>query len=276
MKNKTAQTQFTKMKRIKNFTLEILGATILSAGLYACSNDNEAKMSNTEYAKPSVETTFQAKNVSGDLISFMTIRESISDAPYKIFNVYGIDKIEVFNSEETLEYTLLSHSEIFFGYKGKALQLNNKKLIVKRDRMYIDGINNVFIQYVGGEFLVKEEGLTFNLDTVTQDELEMIKPESALLIELLGDFTTTYGDGPKHNRPCQGSKIYTETSFGMTQAAAGSSLEHAIEEMQGSGKLDGCTKLHTTPEYNSIAWGFIHSAAISFCCDGKGGAGGSW
>ena len=31
------------MKRIKNFTLGILGVTFLSLGLYACSNDNETE-----------------------------------------------------------------------------------------------------------------------------------------------------------------------------------------------------------------------------------------
>lgn len=35
------------MKRIKNFTLGILGATILSLGLYACNNDNEVIPTNS-------------------------------------------------------------------------------------------------------------------------------------------------------------------------------------------------------------------------------------
>lgn len=35
------------MKKIKNFTLGLLGATILSLGLYACSNDEQATTSNT-------------------------------------------------------------------------------------------------------------------------------------------------------------------------------------------------------------------------------------
>ncbi len=36
------------MKRIKNFTLGILGATILSLGLYACSNDDATANNTTE------------------------------------------------------------------------------------------------------------------------------------------------------------------------------------------------------------------------------------
>lgn len=35
------------MKRIKNLTLGVIGATILSLGLYACSNDNETTTTNT-------------------------------------------------------------------------------------------------------------------------------------------------------------------------------------------------------------------------------------
>lgn len=35
------------MKRIKNLTLGILGATVLSFGLYACSNDDSSSSSNT-------------------------------------------------------------------------------------------------------------------------------------------------------------------------------------------------------------------------------------
>lgn len=35
------------MKRIKNFSLGILGVSFLSLGLYACSNDEETTTNNT-------------------------------------------------------------------------------------------------------------------------------------------------------------------------------------------------------------------------------------
>jgi len=47
------------MKRIKNFTLGILGATILSLGLYACSNDDAATANTT-----TEQTTMAAKAFS--------------------------------------------------------------------------------------------------------------------------------------------------------------------------------------------------------------------
>lgn len=48
------------MKRIKNFTLGILGATILSLGLYACSNDDGATTTNLSSEK----TTFASKEAT--------------------------------------------------------------------------------------------------------------------------------------------------------------------------------------------------------------------
>src|SRR5690606_41464970 len=47
------------MTRIKNFTLGILGATILSLGLYACSNDNETTTNNN----PTEQTTVAGKEI---------------------------------------------------------------------------------------------------------------------------------------------------------------------------------------------------------------------
>lgn len=52
------------MKRIKNLTLGVIGATILSLGLYACSNDDATTNNNT----PTEQTTLSAKLISNSEI----------------------------------------------------------------------------------------------------------------------------------------------------------------------------------------------------------------
>src|SRR5690606_16463420 len=78
IKNKNTLQKHLKMKRIKNFTLGILGATVLSFGLYACSNDDRSEDVTTE------QNVMAARENKNDIRSlFFTENIAIGDARAK-------------------------------------------------------------------------------------------------------------------------------------------------------------------------------------------------
>ena len=74
------------MKKIKNLTLGILGATILSLGLYACSNDNEATTNTTSEQKNVL--AFKSNETYEKEILFEKIKKEFSaNSDLKLVNV---------------------------------------------------------------------------------------------------------------------------------------------------------------------------------------------
>lgn len=91
------------MKNFKKITLGLLGATILSLGLYACSNDNDATKTNLNELKES-ETIKSAKtNMLGDFKNYMLRNNLIENPEFlnleKSF-IREIDGVEVINLVE--------------------------------------------------------------------------------------------------------------------------------------------------------------------------------
>lgn len=103
------------MKRIKNFTLGILGATILSLGLYACSNDNETTAENS-----STGNILASKMTTGfPLLKYGKFNYSFDGQIFKKHNLEGnldyflnIDSVDDFNIKEDKDgMTIISDTQ---------------------------------------------------------------------------------------------------------------------------------------------------------------------
>lgn len=89
------------MKRIKNFTLGILGATILSLSLYACSNDNETGLNNNS-AEKSIYLQKGIGNIEGLMVnpSYLILENQVLDL-VEVLNEKGVNNISDLSESES-------------------------------------------------------------------------------------------------------------------------------------------------------------------------------
>jgi len=150
IKNRDRLQKHFKMKRIKNLTLGILGATVLSFGLYACSNDDSIK--NNQNSSEVVglaksDLNFIKMNLPKEIQSFHSdyisviesvtyindegvekeglVRLSIPDSEYKIVNIeFSQDLIEFMSIDENY---FINNSEDFMTAYGDPENNSDKK-----------------------------------------------------------------------------------------------------------------------------------------------------
>lgn len=86
-------------------------------------------------------------------------------------------------------------------------------------------------------------------------------------------YKTDFNDTSLYSRPCDSKFQQYVIGYGLTNGGAVSDMESGIQTAWQEGDLD-CTPLDSTPQMDSI--GIFITATTSFCCDGKGGGGGTW
>ncbi|WCM41210.1 hypothetical protein MG290_09595 [Flavobacterium sp. CBA20B-1] len=143
------------MKKIKNFTLGLLGATILSLGLYACSNDNETTTnSSTEQKGMAAKDGYNSAIINDlDFKNFLfegfSAMERLDNEKIVLFK--GVE-INESNTNIVIEAFGYSDKEEFFDYRKKQ-NLRLKRLDEKygffklADSIKLEVINNGLIKY---------------------------------------------------------------------------------------------------------------------------------
>lgn len=139
------------MKRIKNFTLKILGATILSLGLYACNNDDTTPV----VVENKIEETIKGKwfyygeeelDANGKIEAFWDLSEKECNSGYIVLKSGNIkeeqhsdvdEDCEKYDYPGTWSYEKTSNTLTFIdeedGYivKGKIIIANTNELRIK-------------------------------------------------------------------------------------------------------------------------------------------------
>lgn len=246
MKNKTAQTQFTKKKRIKNFTLEILGATILSAGLYACSNDNETTDNSTS-------TTIQPSGVANKISYLNNSTDLVSDL---FFNL-GVEEIEVI--ENLYNIKTFKH----FNFRGTDYDMKNFSFFIQNDVIYLnDGIG---LSLVKEELVIEGELKELRGEDFANIEvgvLSMIKYEVLLSVD--NKISSDKRKTPINiGAPCSFSNTYYCVGFGLTNSAAQADCDATFASYEAAGSYIGCEVIGNKEPVGGT-FGFLW--AFTLCC----------
>ena len=168
------------MKKMKNLTLWVIGATMLSLGLYACSNDNEATVTNNNttqqntIASSQVLTNFKVKYQN---LNYEIINENIF---HIIDSSNGVHPVQV-KSNGNLRLDKISETEaILFEETAQKEYARLKIIEIKEDLVYMD--------------VVLHNGKVFN-------NIEMPKTTlgwgvlGPILVELIGQIIDYIGGG---------------------------------------------------------------------------------
>ncbi|MBA5793028.1 hypothetical protein H1R17_05835 [Flavobacterium sp. xlx-214] len=254
------------MKKIKNLTLGILGATILSVGLYACSNDNEATTSNNTTTE---QSTIAAKEALDENLT--TIYSNLTK---KAFGTYLIQNgvLDVKIKEEIDNgFIFTFETEKNFGFSTQSFNLANYNFKISNNKL---SLNNYSIQKVKSEYIFYKNNNVIEVE----NKDEILKDFDFIILgivydELSKDSLITYQEHIKNYSnqsssstvPCPWWNTKTITGIGWTSGSAKSDLHFATIQNANEGDLVGCRSLGGV-EVNSKLDGLYFTAVQSFCC----------
>ncbi len=172
------------MKRIKNFTLGILGATILSLGLYACSND-DATANNTTEQTNSLNSKASFENNEDYVYDFVKKHVEIND---KI--------IPILENETNLNI------ETLFEYSSENITNENefKNILQKSGIIKFDELSELIsLQVQNSKMFQSNNPAFFTLDKLEQDAL-LTKYVDEVLNNTSNQVTSNCADQLKKDR----------------------------------------------------------------------------
>ena len=122
------------MKRIKNFTLGILGATVLSLGLFACSNDDRSEGVTTEQKL--------AGKSNEDILTKYYGTKLLTENALEVYDSYGTYYLTKYYNDSSNSIDIYTLTDI----KGNIefiIELDKKSFIIKSYNIYSNEINYV-------------------------------------------------------------------------------------------------------------------------------------
>jgi hypothetical protein len=228
--------------------------------IISCSND-ESKNFDLNDVK-----SIESKNYD-ELFSSIVQKKSTSGLTSGLLDI-GVFELNCTLEENKITYKLNSIPELFLN--SKTINLNNLEFVLE---------NDVFYEVSNPELFISKRGNQFYLNEVLFEELNLNSNHdinSFLLLSVFNDITSNIdrADGLVFSRrACDVSDQVVVVGWGMSSGGANADLQATINQQQSLGNLD-CTPLDSKPKENS--YGIFNTASMSFCCDGRGGAGGSW
>lgn len=251
------------MKRIKNLTLGLIGATILSAGLYACSNDNEATKSNA-----STEKMAGKEALDENLTNIYSNLTKKGFGEYLIQN--GVSDVKLIEEIDN-SFIFTFETEKDFGFSTQNFNLANYSFKINDNKL---SLNNYSIQRVGTEYIFYKYNDKIDIknnETILKDFDFVIL--GIVYDELSKDSLITYADyinnysnqSASSSIPCPWWNTKTITGVGWTSGSAKSDLHFATIQQANEGSLVGCRSLGGV-EMNSRIGGLYFTAVQSFCC----------
>lgn len=136
------------MTRIKNFTLGILGATILSFGLYSCSNDDTTTNNSTKQTTAELkETELTPEEIDKLVLNLKS-------------NVELINKVEFyeFSKINDINYQMIEIIEKSNG--DRKFLLENTKNLTEKEQIEAAFIFDLTTKIINEEFIATDKGST--------------------------------------------------------------------------------------------------------------------
>lgn len=253
------------MKRIKNFTLGIFGATILSLGLYACSNDEEPTTSNAAIgqnvmvAKEALDENLTTiySNLTKKAFGAYLIQNGVSDV--KIKEEIDNSFIFTFETEKNFGFGTQKFNLANYNFKISDNKLSlNEYSIQKVKAEYVFYKNNNAIEIKNSDVILKD--FDFVILGIVYDELSK---DSLITYQ---DYIDNYSNQTSSSTvPCPWWNTKTITGVGWTSGGAKSDLHFATIQEANEGDLVGCRSLGGV-EMNSRIGGLYFTAVQTFCC----------
>ncbi len=232
------------MKRIKNLTLGVIAATILSLGLYACSDDDVTTANTT------TEQTVMAVNK----ISYL---RNSTDLVSDLFFNLGVEEIEVVESLYKLK--TFKH----FNFRGINYDMQNFNFVIQNDVIYLN--NRIGLSLVTDELVIDGEFKELKSEDFSNIEvgiLSMIKYEVLLSVD--NKISSTKRKTPINiGAPCSFNNTYYCIGFGLTNSAAQADCEATFLGSEAAGDYIGCEVIG---KKEPVSGTFGLFWAITLCC----------
>lgn len=196
------------MKRIKNFTLGILGATILSLGLYACSNDNETN-------------TTESSNVENTTTTASRPLPPVEDATDQMFYDYITSDLYILKQEKISAFNIRlgSGTDLFFPTRESLLSWIGSHI----DLTDFQSVEDAETSWIEVEDLVAQERIEY-AEVYGFIENSSIESVVHYLGKWIGGNYTTYASCYEQYRNCTN--------------AAGSAFKETANDIKNSANSD--------------------------------------
>ncbi len=230
--------------------------------MFSCSTE--------EKPNDKVQLSLQKKGAKSDLSSIIRVQNTTNlIGPTGLR--YSINEIICEPTDSTVIFKLKTYGEVRLIHQNERLMISDLKFILRENQLSLKDYPEVFLTRIDGKIIVNTPN-----DATEINKIDNINARLGILIEFLDEISFP-GDKVVNlvSRPCAAQYQVVVVGYGATPGGAAADLEAGIDEAWAAGDLD-CSPLDSAPTMNTIAGGFIHTATKSFCCDGRGGGGGSW
>lgn len=223
IKNRDRLQKHFKMKRIKNLTLGILGATVLSLGLFACSNYDETIVRDNNNEEMFSQYV-QRKQIDDDYFNFMIeftndfnqMKTYFNEIMYVGYELMEKDGVLVSNPNEVINY-YENCNDCNDGIKPFMLDFFRE--IIKEKE--VDGVLKKISEY-------QNKISVYSLSEIDKESVTMIMKNIRIIIENSDSINTNFSNKDQY---------YTTFGWGSCMAANGG---RTMGEGIATGFIAGC------------------------------------